>query len=48
LGGGAQAADVAGFNYVYRDFDRYHQLNPAVEAEVAGRDVGLDGIVTVE
>ncbi len=25
----SQAADVAGFNYVYRDFDRYHQLNPA-------------------
>ena len=24
----SQAADVAGFNYVYRDFDRYHQLNP--------------------
>jgi beta-galactosidase len=25
----SQAADVAGFNYVYRDFDRYHELNPA-------------------
>jgi beta-galactosidase len=25
----SQAADVAGFNYVYRDFDAYHQLNPA-------------------
>jgi beta-galactosidase len=25
----SQAADVAGFNYVYRDFDRYHQANPA-------------------
>jgi beta-galactosidase len=24
----SQAADVAGFNYVYRDFDRYHELNP--------------------
>ena len=24
----SQAADVAGFNYVYKDFDRYHQLNP--------------------
>jgi beta-galactosidase len=24
----SQAADVAGFNYVYSDFDRYHQLNP--------------------
>ena len=24
----SQAADVAGFNYVYNDFDRYHQLNP--------------------
>jgi beta-galactosidase len=24
----SQAADVAGFNYVYRDFDRYHQLYP--------------------
>ncbi len=25
----SQAADVAGFNYVYRDFDRYHELNPS-------------------
>jgi len=25
----SQAADVAGFNYVYRDFDQYHKLNPA-------------------
>ncbi len=25
----SQAADVAGFNYVYRDFDRYHALYPA-------------------
>ena len=25
----SQAADVAGFNYVSRDFDRYHELNPA-------------------
>lgn len=25
----SQAADVAGFNYVYRDFDEYHKLNPA-------------------
>ncbi len=25
----SQAADVAGFNYVYKDFDRYHELNPA-------------------
>ena len=24
----SQAADVAGFNYVYRDFDPYHKLNP--------------------
>jgi beta-galactosidase len=24
----SQAADVAGFNYVYRDFARYHELNP--------------------
>jgi len=24
----SQAADVAGFNYVYRDFDRYHALYP--------------------
>jgi beta-galactosidase len=24
----SQAADVAGFNYVYRDFDEYHKLNP--------------------
>ncbi len=24
----SQAADVAGFNYVYRDFDRFHELNP--------------------
>jgi len=24
----SQAADVAGFNYVYRDFDRYHGLYP--------------------
>ena len=24
----SQAADVAGFNYVYQDFDKYHQLNP--------------------
>jgi beta-galactosidase len=24
----SQAADVAGFNYVSRDFDRYHELNP--------------------
>jgi beta-galactosidase len=24
----SQAADVAGFNYVYRDYDRYHQLYP--------------------
>jgi beta-galactosidase len=24
----SQAADVAGFNYVYKDFDRYHQLYP--------------------
>ncbi len=24
----SQAADVAGFNYVYRDFDRYHALHP--------------------
>jgi beta-galactosidase len=24
----SQAADVAGFNYVYRDFDRYHELYP--------------------
>jgi len=25
----SQAADVAGFNYVYRDFDRYHALYPS-------------------
>jgi beta-galactosidase len=25
----SQAADVAGFNYVYREFDRYHTLNPS-------------------
>ena len=25
----SQAADVAGFNYVYRDFDEYHKTNPA-------------------
>jgi beta-galactosidase len=25
----SQAADVAGFNYVYRDFDEYHKINPA-------------------
>ena len=25
----SQAADVAGFNYVYSDFDRYHALYPA-------------------
>ena len=25
----SQAADVAGFNYVYRDFDQYHKANPA-------------------
>jgi beta-galactosidase len=25
----SQAADVAGFNYVYRDYDRYHALYPA-------------------
>lgn len=25
----SQAADVAGFNYVYRDFDEYHRINPA-------------------
>jgi beta-galactosidase len=24
----SQAADVAGFNYVYRDFDEYHKVNP--------------------
>ena len=24
----SQAADVAGFNYVYRDFDQYHRLYP--------------------
>jgi beta-galactosidase len=24
----SQAADVAGFNYVYRDFDEYHRTNP--------------------
>ncbi len=24
----SQAADVAGFNYVYRDFDQFHKLNP--------------------
>jgi beta-galactosidase len=24
----SQAADVAGFNYVYRDFDAYHKANP--------------------
>jgi beta-galactosidase len=24
----SQAADVAGFNYVYRDFDEYHRINP--------------------
>jgi beta-galactosidase len=24
----SQAADVAGFNYVYRDFDQYHKLYP--------------------
>lgn len=24
----SQAADVAGFNYVYRDYDRYHKLYP--------------------
>ncbi|MBW4040335.1 MAG: glycoside hydrolase family 2 protein [Acidobacteria bacterium] len=24
----SQAADVAGFNYVYRDFDEYHKINP--------------------
>ncbi len=24
----SQAADVAGFNYVYRDFDQYHKINP--------------------
>jgi beta-galactosidase len=24
----SQAADVAGFNYVYRDFDKYHEVNP--------------------
>src|SRR5450631_4373838 len=24
----SQAADVAGFNYVYRDFDAYHQRYP--------------------
>jgi beta-galactosidase len=24
----SQAADVAGFNYVYRDFDRYHAAQP--------------------
>ncbi len=24
----SQAADVAGFNYVYRDFDQYHMQNP--------------------
>jgi beta-galactosidase len=25
----SQAADVAGFNYVYRDFDEYHRINPS-------------------
>jgi beta-galactosidase len=25
----SQAADVAGFNYIYRDFDAYHKANPA-------------------
>jgi beta-galactosidase len=25
----SQAADVVGLNYVYRDFDEYHRLNPA-------------------
>jgi beta-galactosidase len=25
----SQAADVAGFNYVYRDFDEYHKINPS-------------------
>lgn len=25
----SQAADVAGFNYVYRDFDEYHRVNPS-------------------
>lgn len=25
----SQAADVAGFNYVYRDFDSYHKANPS-------------------
>lgn len=25
----SQAAEVAGFNYVYRDFDEYHKINPA-------------------
>jgi beta-galactosidase len=25
----SQAADVAGFNYVYRNFDEYHKANPA-------------------
>jgi beta-galactosidase len=25
----SQAADVAGFNYVYRDYDQYHKINPA-------------------
>jgi beta-galactosidase len=25
----SQAADVAGFNYVYRDYDRYHALYPS-------------------
>jgi beta-galactosidase len=45
----SQAADVAGFNYVYRDFDKYHALYPAkpiFSSEDTGSAMTRDEYVT--